>query len=47
MDKSTEVCESLILINNKLQQKEAAEGLVEFVNASRSAEEESKVNQIN
>lgn len=43
-DKSPAVLESLILINNKLQQKEAAEGLLEFVMASRNGEEEPKVN---
>lgn len=42
-DKSAPVLEALILINNKLQQKEAAEGLLEFVMASRNAEEEPKV----
>lgn len=42
-DKSPQVVEALILINNKLQQKEAAEGLLEFVMACRSAEEEPKV----
>lgn len=43
MDKSAQVLEALILINNKLQQKEAAEGLLEFVMASRNGEEEPKV----
>lgn len=43
-DKSAQVLEALILINNKLQQKEAAEGLLEFVMASRNGEEEPKVN---
>lgn len=42
-DKSPQVLEALILINNKLQQKEAAEGLLEYVMARRSAEEEPKV----
>lgn len=42
-DKSAQVLEALILINNKLQQREAAEGLLEFVMASRNGEEEPKV----
>lgn len=42
-DKSPQVLEALILINNKLQQKEAAEGLLEYVMASRDGEEEPKV----
>lgn len=42
-DKSHQVLEALILINNKLQQKEAAEGLLEFVMTSRNGEEEPKV----
>lgn len=42
-DKSPQVFESLILINNKLQQKEAAEGLLEFVMANRNAADELKV----
>lgn len=37
------VFEALILINNKLQQKEAAEGLLEFVMANRNAADELKV----
>uniref|UniRef100_A0A182JMR8 Serine/threonine-protein kinase TOR n=1 Tax=Anopheles atroparvus TaxID=41427 RepID=A0A182JMR8_ANOAO len=35
--------ESLILINNKLQQKEAAEGLLEYAGRHRSSSEEMKV----
>uniref|UniRef100_A0A182MSJ1 Serine/threonine-protein kinase TOR n=1 Tax=Anopheles culicifacies TaxID=139723 RepID=A0A182MSJ1_9DIPT len=35
--------ESLILINNKLQQKEAAEGLLEYAGRHRSSAEEMKV----
>lgn len=35
--------EALILINNKLQQKEAAEGLLEFVMANRNTADELKV----
>lgn len=46
MDKSPQVLETLILINNKLQQKEAAEGLLECVMARRSNEEEPKVKEI-
>lgn len=42
-DKSPQVLEALILINNKLQQKEAAEGLLEYVMARRSTEEEPRV----
>lgn len=42
-DKSPQVFESLILINNKLQQKEAAEGLLEFVMANRDRADELKV----
>lgn len=42
-DKSPQVLEALILINNKLQQKEAAEGLLEYVMASRNGKEEPKV----
>lgn len=42
-DKSPQVLEALILINNKLQQKEAAEGLLECVMSRRSGEEEPKV----
>lgn len=45
-DKSAQVLEALILINNKLQQKEAAEGLLEFVMASRNGEEEPKVRKL-
>lgn len=37
--------EALILINNKLQQKEAAEGLLEFVMANRNAADELKVGE--
>lgn len=39
-DKNPQVFESLILINNKLQQKEAAEGLLEYVMAHRTQPEE-------
>lgn len=42
-NKNTEVLETLIMINNKLQQKEAAQGLLEYVLANRNAEEETKV----
>lgn len=42
-DQSPQVFEALILINNKLQQKEAAEGLLEFVMANRNAADELKV----
>nr|AEA11029.1 target of rapamycin [Ochlerotatus triseriatus] len=42
-DKDQSVFESLILINNKLQQKEAAEGLLEYAMEHRSASEEMKV----
>lgn len=42
-DKNTQVCEALILINNKLQQKEAAEGLLEFFNENRSSSDEIQV----
>lgn len=38
-----QVIESLILINNKLQQKEAAEGLLEYVTAHRNASDEIKI----
>lgn len=44
-NKNTEVLETLIMINNKLQQKEAAQGLLEYVLANRSAVEEPKVGQ--
>lgn len=43
LDKSAQVFEALILINNKLQQKEAAEGLLEYVMANRNAADELKV----
>lgn len=46
MDKSPQVFEALILINNKLQQKEAAEGLLEYVMAHRNAADELKVSAI-
>ncbi|XP_039428931.1 serine/threonine-protein kinase Tor-like [Culex pipiens pallens] len=42
-EKDHAVFESLILINNKLQQKEAAEGLLEYAMEHRSASEEMKV----
>ncbi|XP_055588723.1 serine/threonine-protein kinase Tor [Uranotaenia lowii] len=42
-EKDQSVFESLILINNKLQQKEAAEGLLEYAMRHRSASEEMKV----
>lgn len=42
-DRTHQVFESLILINNKLQQKEAAEGLLEYVMANRNASEDMKV----
>lgn len=42
-EKSYQVYEALILINNKLQQKEAAEGLLEFVMANRTNDEDMKV----
>ncbi|XP_058826350.1 serine/threonine-protein kinase Tor [Topomyia yanbarensis] len=42
-EKDQSVFESLILINNKLQQKEAAEGLLEFAMEHKSASEEMKV----
>lgn len=42
-NKNTEVLETLIMTNNKLQQKEAAQGLLEYVLANRSAVEEPKV----
>lgn len=42
-DQSPQVFEALILINNKLQQKEAAEGLLEFVMANRNTADELKV----
>lgn len=45
-DKSPQVLEALILINNKLQQKEAAEGLLEYVMTSRNGEEEPKVENL-
>lgn len=45
-DKSPQVLEALILINNKLQQKEAAEGLLEYVMASRNGEEEPKARKL-
>lgn len=43
MEKTQQVYESLILINNKLQQKEAAEGLLEYVMANRGSSDEMKV----
>lgn len=47
VDKSPQVLEALILINNKLQQKEAAEGLLECVMSRRTGEEEPKVSSNN
>ncbi|XP_059613044.1 serine/threonine-protein kinase Tor [Phlebotomus argentipes] len=42
-NKNHQVYESLIHINNKLQQKEAAEGLLEFVTANSHAGEDIKI----
>lgn len=42
-ERNPQVFESLILINNKLQQKEAAEGLLEYVMAHRYSNDEIKV----
>lgn len=44
-EKTHQVYESLILINNKLQQKEAAEGLLEYVMANRGSSDDMKVNK--
>lgn len=46
-NKNTEVLETLIMINNKLQQKEAAQGLLEYVLANRNAVEEPRVRYSN
>lgn len=42
-ERTHQVFENLILINNKLQQKEAAEGLLEYVMANKNLSEEMKV----